>query len=66
MKERCEVRRYNNTMMCGLCGLQWDFNDEDRPECSPAPPPTMERQPNPSKSKPITDEQWKQLRESLK
>lgn len=29
----CEARQYSDQMHCGRCGLQWDMNDDDPPEC---------------------------------
>jgi hypothetical protein len=29
----CDARRYSDQMMCGKCGLGWDMNDPDPPEC---------------------------------
>lgn len=29
----CQARRQQDEMHCGLCGLQWEVGDEDRPEC---------------------------------
>lgn len=36
MTERtgCEARQYSDQMHCGRCGLQWDMNDDDPPECA--------------------------------
>ncbi len=31
----CKARQYSDQMQCGLCGLQWDVNDPDRPQCLP-------------------------------
>ncbi len=37
----CQARQYSDQMQCGKCGLAWDVNDEDPPECQvdkkPAP-----------------------------
>jgi hypothetical protein len=32
----CEARQYGDEMKCGRCGLSWDVNDADRPNCSRA------------------------------
>lgn len=29
----CEARQYSDQMNCQRCGLVWDMNDEDPPEC---------------------------------
>lgn len=29
----CRARQYSDTMICDSCGLQWDTNDPDPPEC---------------------------------
>ena len=31
----CKARRYSDQMQCDQCGLQWDVNDPDPPECNP-------------------------------
>ena len=31
--ENCKARQYNDQMICGQCGLQWDIDDEDPPKC---------------------------------
>lgn len=31
----CEARQYSDQMLCDRCGLQWDVNDPDPPECGP-------------------------------
>lgn len=31
----CDARQYSDQMICGKCGLQWDINDPDPPECNP-------------------------------
>ncbi len=30
----CAARQYSDQMMCGECGLAWDVNDPDPPECN--------------------------------
>lgn len=35
MNDNCEAYQMNDQMMCGKCGLQWDVNDPDPPECKP-------------------------------
>ena len=30
----CKARQYGDQMICGKCGLQWDVNDPDAPECN--------------------------------
>lgn len=34
-RARCEAIRYSDEMQCARCGLAWDVNDPDRPECRP-------------------------------
>ena len=29
----CKARQYSDQMLCGACGLAWDVNDDDPPEC---------------------------------
>ena len=29
----CMARRYGDQMICGPCGLTWDVNDPEPPEC---------------------------------
>lgn len=31
--KHCQARQYSDQMMCPRCGLQWDVNDPDPPEC---------------------------------
>lgn len=31
---KCQARQYGDQMQCGRCGLSWDTNDPERPECS--------------------------------
>lgn len=31
--KHCRARRYNDQMICDWCGLQWDVNDLDPPQC---------------------------------
>ncbi len=31
----CKAKRYSDQMICDACGLQWDINDIDPPECNP-------------------------------
>ena len=31
----CEARQYSDQMHCDRCGLAWDMNDDDPPECIP-------------------------------
>jgi hypothetical protein len=32
-RSNCTARRYNDQMICGGCGLQWDVKDDDPPSC---------------------------------
>jgi len=32
-EQRCEARQMSDQMSCTRCGLVWDMNDPDRPEC---------------------------------
>lgn len=29
----CQARQYSDQMICGKCGLAWDVNDPEPPEC---------------------------------
>lgn len=29
----CKARQYSDQMMCDYCGLAWDVNDHDPPDC---------------------------------
>jgi len=29
----CEARQYSDQMCCGRCGLVWDMNDPEPPDC---------------------------------
>lgn len=29
----CKARQYSDQMICGECGLSWDTNDPEPPEC---------------------------------
>lgn len=29
----CEARQYSDQKQCDRCGLIWDMNDDDQPEC---------------------------------
>ena len=31
--ETCKARRYNDQMMCGKCGRQWDVDGDLTPPC---------------------------------
>lgn len=31
----CQARRHNDEMQCHKCGLSWQVNDEDPPQCKP-------------------------------
>ena len=31
----CKARQHSDQMICDACGLQWDVNDIDPPECNP-------------------------------
>lgn len=31
----CKAIQYSDQMQCGACGLVWDVNDPDPPECNP-------------------------------
>lgn len=31
----CKARQHSDQMICEACGLQWDVNDPDPPECNP-------------------------------
>lgn len=38
MKTNCKAYRVSDQMLCGKCGLQWDVNDPDPPECGQGQP----------------------------
>ena len=29
----CDAKQYSDQMLCDRCGVQWDVNDPDPPEC---------------------------------
>lgn len=31
--QRCEARQYSDQKQCARCGLVWDMNDSEQPEC---------------------------------
>lgn len=31
----CQARQQSDQMCCGRCGLAWDVNDPDPPDCKP-------------------------------
>ena len=33
----CQARQQSDQMYCAKCGLVWDMNDPDPPECQPKP-----------------------------
>lgn len=62
----CKARQYSDQMLCGQCGLGWDVNDPDPPECGVA---RREREVRElSREKPGLDprQALQKLRESLK
>lgn len=30
---KCQARQYSDQKVCSVCGLQWDMNDPEPPEC---------------------------------
>ena len=30
---KCEARQWSDQMQCDKCGLLWDMNDQDPPQC---------------------------------
>lgn len=58
MTERtgCEARQYSDQMHCGHCGLQWDMNDLDPPECHLVISPPQQEQNGPKSGREILDE----------
>ena len=32
-RHNCQARQYGDQMMCAPCGLNWDVNDPEPPEC---------------------------------
>lgn len=75
MQKNCKARRYNNSMMCGQCGLQWDFKDPEPPPCRPVK--TVKNKKKQSiqnnghcvkttpEEKPVTQTDWDNLKKSL-
>lgn len=66
---RCAARRYNKTMMCGLCGLQWEFNDPERPQCNPVKKkeaPMRQGAVIIDEAAAITEEQWEELKRAVR
>lgn len=39
----CQARQYGDQMICGACGLQWDTNDPEPPQCGPVKIKTLRR-----------------------
>lgn len=37
MSTTCKARQYNDQMLCGRCGLQWDVGDPEPPACRADP-----------------------------
>lgn len=33
---RCKAVQYSDEMVCNECGLRWDTNDQDPPQCNSA------------------------------
>lgn len=31
----CQARQYGDQIICAACGLNWDMNDPDPPQCRP-------------------------------
>lgn len=53
-KTICQARQYSDQMQCGRCGLAWDTNDPDPPECAPvngAERASLPAEPSPKASK---------------
>lgn len=32
-RHNCQARQYSDQMLCAACGLAWDMNDPEPPEC---------------------------------
>lgn len=70
---KCQARQYSDQMHCGLCGLTWDMNDIDPPQCKPLreeeKPKQMtvsiKRQVHDEVVVEIPDEDWAQLKNAL-
>lgn len=30
----CKAKQYNDQMICGYCGTQWDVDDPEPPQCA--------------------------------
>jgi len=41
--KNCKALQYSDQMLCGACGLAWDVNDEDPPECKPVARTALEQ-----------------------
>lgn len=56
----CEAVQYSDEMHCARCGVYYDVNDPDPPECAPHPigsnPPPPSARPTPPAGPPKPDE----------
>lgn len=48
---KCQARQMSDQMQCNACGLVWDMNDLDPPQCKPQRP-LPGRNPSPTFAKP--------------
>ena len=46
----CEAAQYSDQMQCARCGLAWDVNDHEPPECAPPPSARPTPPPKPDES----------------
>lgn len=37
----CAARQYSDQMVCNKCGLAWDMNDPEPPQCKPEAEPRL-------------------------
>lgn len=57
--QKCDARYYQGQWLCQTCGLTWDYNDPERPQCQPLPKPIQPQ------SKRISLEQLRSVREAI-
>lgn len=67
--KHCRARRLNDQMVCYHCSKSWDVDDEDPPKCEPKKADRMPDFRTPERltkvGRPITDQDWKNLKEAL-
>ena len=64
LKTGCTARQYSDQMLCDKCGLQWDMNDDDLPQCSPLN--VAQNHAHQSKPKPVSKAQARGFLSELK